>query len=95
MDPTMEEGMHARTAELRARMIYGWARAAGREQLRRAACVEAQGGDPVEIALTGLESDLSFLEDLPADRVEPAGVALVELDERLKRLIASLEILAA
>ncbi|MEN6343137.1 MAG: hypothetical protein ABFC89_11335 [Methanospirillum sp.] len=83
--------MHARTAELRARMIYGWARAAGGEQLRRAACVEAQGGDPVEIALIGLESDLSYLEELPADRVEAAGAVLDELDERLKRVIASLE----
>lgn len=91
MMPRMTEaGVHERTAELRARTTYGWARAAGREQRSRL-FRSRHGADPVESALVGLESDLCFLEGIQASRIKSAGSVLGELGERLARLIAPLK----
>ncbi len=84
-----EAGVHARMAELRAHAIYGWARAVGSEERYRTRGADPEA-DPVADALIGLESDLSYLEELPADRVAPSQRALDETGERLKRLLGSL-----
>jgi len=50
-----------------------------------------QETDPLDSALERLESDLSYLEELPGALTAPAGAGLDEIDRRLKQLIASLD----
>ena len=47
--------------------------------------------DPLDSALERLESDLSYLEELPGALTAPVGAGLDEIDRRLKQLIASLD----
>jgi hypothetical protein len=85
-----EGGVRRRTAELRARMTVGWSRAAGLEQWSRS-CGAERASDPVQQTLDGLESDLSYLEELPGDRIARSQAALGQASERLERLAASLK----
>ena len=50
-----------------------------------------QETDPLDSALERLESDLSYLEELPGALTAPVGAGLDEMDRRLKQLIASLD----
>jgi hypothetical protein len=81
-----------RAAHLRALAVDRWTRAWCEQDRGRGPQDEEPdaAADPVDAALTVLESDLSYLEDLPAARVATGGGALDELDDRMKRLIASL-----
>jgi hypothetical protein len=79
---------HDRTARLRARGIYAWARTDCRGR-PNGTCQRDQATNPVEEALAGLESDLSYLEELPAVRLAPSREDLGEAVERLVRLVAS------
>ena len=91
MDPRMTEvGVHARMAELRARVDLRLGTRGGLGRSGTGRCGANPAADPVADALIGLESDLSYLEELPADRVAPSQRALDETGERLKRLLGSL-----
>lgn len=88
-----EAGMHERTAHLRVHAVQCWTRARyRRECAREHACGEPGAAtDSVDAVLTVLESDLCYLEELPASRIASSGGMLDEMDGRLKRLIASLK----
>jgi hypothetical protein len=66
-----------------------------REMRERARTFDSTDGEPatdsVDAALTGFESDLSYLEDLPESGVAPFRAELDAMDERLKRVIAALK----
>jgi hypothetical protein len=66
----------------------------GREMRERARAFAAKDdGSPagtLDAALTALESDLSYLEDLPAESLAPLRPALDGMDERVLRVVARL-----
>lgn len=88
-----EARMQERAAQLRALAVDRWTRAwCEQERGRGITGREPEAAvDPIDAALTVLESDLSYLEELPTSRVAPSGAAIAELDERMKSVIALLK----
>ncbi|HIH03836.1 MAG TPA: hypothetical protein HA263_08320 [Methanoregulaceae archaeon] len=86
----MEHGMHRC-----AHVMRHWSR----EMRERARTFDPAGGEPttdsLDAALTGFESDLSYLEELPPSDIAPYRAELDEMDGRLKRVIAALKDRAA
>jgi len=88
-----EARMQERAAQLRALAVDRWTRAWS-EQARGREIADREteaAADPIDAALSVLESDVSYLEELPTSRVASSGAAIAELDERMKSVIALLK----